>query len=679
MVPISQVLIFISLIGILHAMSTIEVHVRILPFKGESAWWTGPTHITPKQRPDLTFPFSHVHNSSCTNEDLFRSLAPTVSQVFQSGSNVTIMAYGQTGSGKTYTMLGESERHNGLFHLAADVLIKDAFARNQEMSKYLRTCIKGTCTGGKLPDHMELKGKGSVAEVQTGVAYGLRCAYLEIYNEQIRDLLQNPPADVEVREGISKESIHFDKLSWHSFATIQELQNLVTMGEKARATAPTPLNVHSSRSHTILTIERVKLTFGECVFGIRAPPQVERVAGQLHLVDLAGSECARLAATAGTHLREGGFINKSLLSLGNVVDAIVEQRSHIPYRESKLTRILCNSLGLSKNSRTSIICCINPDPSNLEQSLAGLRFAQRASKVVVHPKVLGTQPPSCILQLLNLMKHARAEGKLMLGQMHAAGLHDSTMMTMCESRRHFNVITHMFIEEFNKILLELCRAIESAGGILVEHRNNCRLRSENIQHQKSYLNSLMRQTHGEQVALYNEHFAREWDTLLLNETLQRKRATLDAFEELNDLAKLQVDLARKNCHQKANNVNLLRHETSEDLKIQKAALEITQENLLQNEKKRFIAAGSQRAARKQCDRINMERADVEFQIHNLHEVVSRQSYKENQNQQRKNHLVAQQRKIASLKELIHKKTIELNALNDCEHDAPALSPSMKSV
>ena len=647
-------------------MSTIEVHVRMLPTKGESAWWTGPTHIAPKSRSDLTFPFSHVHNSCCSNVDLFRALAPLVSQVYQNSSNVTIMAYGQTGSGKTYTMVGEPGQHNGVFHLAADVLIREVAVRASAISQEFKDYISSAQT--RPPSIISSVSKRKVEfatppDIHTETAFGLRCAYLEIYNEQIRDLLQNPPIDVDIREGISREAVYLDKLSWHAFANIEALQELLVKGERARATTPTPLNIHSSRSHTILTIERVKLVLERSISKSEIVAlRIERVPGQLHLVDLAGSECARLAATSGTHLREGGFINRSLLSLGNVVDAIVENRTHIPYRESKLTRILSNSLGLSKNSRTAVVCCINPDPANLEQSLAGLRFAQRASKVVVHPKVLGTQPPSCILQLLSLAKQSRSEGIGFLSQLHAAGLHDSTCISMRESKRYINLITHMFIDECNVILTEYRQATESVGCVLASKRDAIRAEIEEIQRQASYLKALGLQNGFEKDKLHTEVLNKEKEIIETKEREERERIAFESFNALHGLRSADFKLVEQDSLEMVKHRTALKQLVATKLGQMESDMKSEQDESEGLQRKHFIEANSQRLARKKCDCVNIEKADIEHRFWLLEETLSREKSKIQVRKTQGDHLIKQKERLAEIESAILVKRTKLNEI-----------------
>ena len=565
-------------------------------------------------------------------------------------------------------MIGEETKNHGIFFLAADALIKEATAKvnsmPSEFREYLST-IQGSLPSVKGLKDIE-KGKIGVGEASDGTltetAFGLRCAYLEIYNEQIRDLLQYPPVEVEIREGVGKDAVQLDKLTWHSFASIESLRDLIAHGEQARATSATPLNIHSSRSHTILTIERVKLVVEKSDTLERSVTRIEKVAGQLHLVDLAGSECARLAATTGTNLREGGFINKSLLSLGNVVDAIVENRTHIPYRESKLTRILSNSLGMNKNSRTAIICCINPEPSNLEQSLAGLRFAQRASKVVVHPKVLGTQPPSCILQLINLARQSREDGKALLKQLYAAGAHDSSYLAMRSTKKHMDMITHLFVDECNTVLTQYCESLRSMGVEVAAKREEIRNEIEEIQRHVLHLKTLLEQESEDNRMLCSTLSQNRISLCADEEKKGRLRTLLEEKIDAADLSIRELDAMKTSCSTILEKRRAMLAEANSTCEERRIALEGERVESEKRQLSMFLDAENQRAARKQCDFIDVEKAEVEHKIMTMEEQLRRKKLRREQRRTVFDCLSTQKEKVKELEILIEQRRSELYTL-----------------
>lgn len=292
-----------------------------------STWNASDTIIF---RNDLRFVFNHIHGTTTTNAKLYGSIEPFVTATF-GGQNVTVMAYGQTGSGKTHTMLG-SDFDKGFIPRAAESLI--ALAKAEPGAT-----IRGSC--------------------------------IEIYNDSLRDLL-NVDRMISLTE--TTNGVNVDR-SWLPMRTPADFVILSTRAENNRRYGETDMNEHSSRSHTILAFEVIR----------------EHCRAIINFVDLAGSECTAKSNTAGQQLREGNFINKSLLALGNVVDAIVEGRSHIPYRECKLTRVLRPCLG--GKSLAYILTCVNTSSENVTETTAALRFAQRAMKIKNDPTLTLTAPP----------------------------------------------------------------------------------------------------------------------------------------------------------------------------------------------------------------------------------------------------------------------------------------------
>lgn len=313
---------------------SIEVHVRLRPFTGNNVWSSAETVLYSTANPNTRYVYNKVYPSNTTNESIFRGMEAMVHAAFD-GKNVTVMAYGQTGSGKTHSMTGLAG-DTGVVPRAAKLLL-------------------------------DLKHSNPGTAIQ---AY-----YTEIYNESVKDLLEPQRGELTLHDapdgGVMFEKKMIEVQSFEDFIQLQ------ATAERNRKYGVTNLNEHSSRSHIILTFEI----------------QRHRRSGRslLNLVDLAGSESASRANTEGLSLREGGFINRSLLTLGNVVDAIVDRRPYIPYRDAKLTRLLRSCLGGS--GITLILCCINPSRDNFDQTVATLRFTQRAMKIKNDPVVVLQMPP----------------------------------------------------------------------------------------------------------------------------------------------------------------------------------------------------------------------------------------------------------------------------------------------
>ncbi|ORC91553.1 kinesin [Trypanosoma theileri] len=312
---------------------SIEVHVRIRPHVSNSVWSSAETVLYSTHNPNTRYVYNKVHHIGTSNQTIFQGIEALVHAGFD-GKNVTVMAYGQTGSGKTHSMNG-NESDLGIVPRTAKLLLD------------LRKNFPGTQI----------------------VMY-----FTEIYNESVKDLLEPQRGELALHDA-PDGGVLFDKKSV-PIETMNDFAKLQSIAERNRKYGVTNLNDHSSRSHMILTFEIH-----------RGSRQVSTI----NLVDLAGSESASRANTEGLSLREGGFINKSLLTLGNVVDAIVEKRTYVPYRDAKLTRILRNCLGGS--GMTFILCCIHPGQENFEQTVSSLRFTQRAMRIKNDPVMLLNMPP----------------------------------------------------------------------------------------------------------------------------------------------------------------------------------------------------------------------------------------------------------------------------------------------
>ena len=340
-------------------MSGIAVHVRVRPNTNASAWATADTVVYATERPESRFAFNKVHSTAANNATLFHSIEPLMHSAFD-GRNVTIMAYGQTGSGKTHTMVGTA-KDGGIISRAVNLLLDLA--------------------------------KGSPGTV-------LQAGCCEIYNETVRDLMAGPGQNSEVQlyDGVDN-MVTFDRMNT-PIKTYSDFVVMSSHSQSARKQGVTNLNDHSSRSHMILAVRIQRPN--------RPTPSI------VYFVDLAGSESASKANTEGNALREGGFINKSLLTLGNVVDAIVENRGHVPYRESKLTRLLRPCLG--GNGLTFIVTTVNPEPQHYDQTCTALRFAQRAMKMKGDPTQTVTMIPLTAYEYAEYLKRQlenfKKEGEL---------------------------------------------------------------------------------------------------------------------------------------------------------------------------------------------------------------------------------------------------------------------------
>ncbi|XP_010520703.1 PREDICTED: kinesin-like protein KIN-5C [Tarenaya hassleriana] len=310
---------------------------------------------------DRVFTFDKVFGPSAQQKDLYeQAVVPIVNEVLE-GFNCTIFAYGQTGTGKTYTMEGECRRAksglNGELPAGAGVIpraVKQIF------------------------DTLE----GQQAE------YSVKVTFLELYNEEITDLLAPEEISKVSLEDKQKKQLPLMEdgkggvlvrgLEEEIVASASEIFTLLERGSAKRRTAETLLNKQSSRSHSLFSITiHIK----------EATPEGEELikCGKLNLVDLAGSENISRSGARDGRAREAGEINKSLLTLGRVINALVEHLGHIPYRDSKLTRLLRDSLG--GRTKTCIIATVSPAVHCLEETLSTLDYAHRAKHIKNKPEV----------------------------------------------------------------------------------------------------------------------------------------------------------------------------------------------------------------------------------------------------------------------------------------------------
>ncbi|XP_047960208.1 kinesin-like protein KIN-7K, chloroplastic [Salvia hispanica] len=332
-----------SVLDVERSKENVTVTVRFRPLspreirQGEEiAWYAdGETIVRNEHNPSIAYAYDRVFGPTTTTRHVYDVAAQHVVNGAMEGINGTMFAYGVTSSGKTHTMHGD-QRSPGIIPLA----VKDAFSIIQET-----------------PTREFL----------------LRVSYLEIYNEVVNDLLNPAGQNLRIREdaqGTFVEGVKDEVILSPAHAL-----SLIAAGEEHRHVGSTNFNLQSSRSHTIFTLTIESSPCGEYSEG-------EAVTlSQLNLIDLAGSESSK-AETTGLRRKEGSYINKSLLTLGTVISKLTDGKSmHVPYRDSKLTRLLQSSL--SGQGRVSLICNITPSSSNSEETHNTLKFAHRAKHIEI--------------------------------------------------------------------------------------------------------------------------------------------------------------------------------------------------------------------------------------------------------------------------------------------------------
>ncbi|XP_044904930.1 kinesin-like protein KIF15 isoform X3 [Felis catus] len=338
-------------------------------------------HSNPEPK---TFTFDHVADMHTTQESVFSTVAKGIVESCMSGYNGTIFAYGQTGSGKTFTMMGPSESDHFSHNLRG--VIPRSF-------EYLFSLID-----------REKEKAGA------GKSFLCKCSFIEIYNEQIYDLLDSASAGLYLREHIKKGVFVVGAVE-QVVTSAAEAYQVLSGGWRNRRVASTSMNRESSRSHAVFTITIESMEKSNETVNIRT--------SLLNLVDLAGSERQKDTHAEGMRLKEAGNINRSLSCLGQVITALVDvgngKQRHVCYRDSKLTFLLRDSLG--GNARTAIIANVHPGSRCFGETLSTLNFAQRA-KLIKNKAVVNEDTQGNVSQLQAEVKRLKEQlAQLTSGQL----------------------------------------------------------------------------------------------------------------------------------------------------------------------------------------------------------------------------------------------------------------------
>ncbi|XP_031127100.1 kinesin-like protein KIN-7D, mitochondrial [Ipomoea triloba] len=321
---------------------SISVTVRFRPMSereyqrgDENAWYPdGDKVVRNEYNPAIAYAFDRVFGQDTSTQEVYEVAARPVVKAAMEGINGTVFAYGVTSSGKTHTMHGD-QSSPGIVPLA----IKDVF---------------------------------SIIQDTPGCEFLLRVSYLEIYNEVINDLLDPTGQNLRIRE--DAQGTYVEGIKEEVVLSPGHALSFIAAGEEHRHVGSNNFNLFSSRSHTIFTLMIESSAHGDDYDGV--------IFSQLNLIDLAGSESSK-TETTGLRRKEGSYINKSLLTLGTVIGKLSEGKvSHVPYRDSKLTRLLQSSL--SGRGHVSLICTVTPASSNSEETHNTLKFASRAKRVEIY-------------------------------------------------------------------------------------------------------------------------------------------------------------------------------------------------------------------------------------------------------------------------------------------------------
>ncbi|CAJ2633668.1 unnamed protein product [Trifolium pratense] len=327
---------------------SIRVYCRVRPFLGQSNGQSTVDYIGEngnimivnplKQGKDArkVFSFNKVFATNATQEQIYSDTKPLVRSVLD-GYNACIFAYGQTGSGKTYTMSGP------------DLMTEETWGVNYRALRDLFHISK---------------------ERAEAINYEVSVQMIEIYNEQVRDLLVSDGSNRRyIRNNSQLNGLNVPDACLVPVSCTQDVLDLMKIGQRNRAVGATALNERSSRSHSVLTIH------------VRGRDLVSNsvLKGCLHLVDLAGSERVEKSEAVGERLKEAQHINKSLSALGDVISSLAQKSQHIPYRNSKLTQVLQDSLG--GHAKTLMFVHINPEINAIGETISTLKFAERVASI----------------------------------------------------------------------------------------------------------------------------------------------------------------------------------------------------------------------------------------------------------------------------------------------------------
>uniref|UniRef100_UPI0035900E07 kinesin-like protein KIF21A isoform X2 n=1 Tax=Myxine glutinosa TaxID=7769 RepID=UPI0035900E07 len=381
---------------------------------------------------DKAFTFDHVFDITTTQSEIYDACVKPLIEGCLEGYNATVFAYGQTGSGKTYTMgtgfdVNITDEEHGIVPRAMHHLFAGIERRKQD-----------AISAGHSPPEFSIKAQ-----------------FLELYNEEILDLFDSA-TDAEARNHKSHIKIHEDAsgviyplgIMSRSVVNQDEMMQNLHVGALSRTTASTQMNVQSSRSHAIFTVhirqERLCTTSStepliivdkDADNMVSAPTSevsdCEVLSAKFHFVDLAGSERLKRTGATGKRAKEGISINCGLLALGNVISALGDQNkrvTHVPYRDSKLTRLLQDSLG--GNSRTLMIACISPSDRDFMETLNTLKYANRArnikNKVVLNQDKASQQISALRAEITRLQMELMEyrTGKRVIGEDGVESLND---------------------------------------------------------------------------------------------------------------------------------------------------------------------------------------------------------------------------------------------------------------
>eukprot|EP01138_Halocafeteria_seosinensis_P008593 gb/GECG01008783.1/.p1 GENE.gb/GECG01008783.1/~~gb/GECG01008783.1/.p1 ORF type:complete len:1043 (+),score=191.06 gb/GECG01008783.1/:1-3129(+) len=456
------------------------------------------------------FVFDKVLPPQASQAQVVQELGHLVQGVLE-GYNACVFAYGITGSGKTHSMSGPPS-NPGLILRMVEKILSLSYEATKSFYKSLFSSEDDITKAGDLPSNL----------------FKVQVSIVEIYNEEIRDLLGNYDNNRGESEDLDKIAASVEQsppvvplsdhgagfranTSYFPVSTTQEMQKLLHMGFASRATAATNIHEHSSRSHLIVCVDVKGPDFGpgmNSAFSTWAQLQRSRngeaipdpqkstvgrvleslnyVKSCLYLVDLAGSERVRKSAVTGARLREAQHINRSLSALGDVLEALDKKASHIPYRNSKLSYLLQDALG--GNARTAMLCNVGPSPMTAEETLYSLQFASRTRRIDIKPAQRMVEAQNVGVECRKLRKRVAivskqkesAEQECKQLKERLKKLENKLESYTTESRKDFEADKKALAEEIVQLKEENAALRQKASNEHIAHENSAteRLRRE---------------------------------------------------------------------------------------------------------------------------------------------------------------------------------------------------------
>ncbi|XP_027112402.1 kinesin-like protein KIN-12D isoform X1 [Coffea arabica] len=489
-------------------------------------------------QPETRFTFDHVACESIDQETLFRLVGLSMVENCLSGYNSCMFAYGQTGSGKTHTMLGDIDELE----------------------------IKPSLNRGMTPRIFEFLFARIRAEQESRkdekLRYHCKCSFLEIYNEQISDLLDPSSTNLQLREDI-KKGVYVENLSEFEVQTVGDILRLLRQGSSNRKVAATNMNRESSRSHSVFTCEIESSWEKDSTCNFRF--------ARLNLVDLAGSERQKTSGAEGERLKEAANINKSLSTLGHVIMVLVDVANgrprHIPYRDSRLTFLLQDSLG--GNSKTMIIANVSPSICSAAETLNTLKFAQRA-KLIQNNAVVNEDTSGDVVTLqnqirllkeeLSVLKHQNVSRALTFGPLMVNNTHEDGSSCYEEA---FEIDQQSYLLDKDKGSLRLStkqfKSLETTLAGALRREQMAEISIKQLEAEIEQLNRLVRQ--------------REEDTRCTKMMLKFREDKIQRLESLlGGLMPTDAYLLEEN-RELSNEVQLLRAKVEKNPEVTRFALE----------------------------------------------------------------------------------------------------------